>query len=616
MANELTIEQLGQEAKKKYPQYESMGDADVGNAILKKYPQYQSRVVQSGQAESEKKKGMFPLVSKGLATAGAAISGIGATLGALPGGIDEQERQRIQNELTRERRTGFGISRPAGIDDQGNEKKFGGQVADIVGSGLGIGSAIAPGTVGTKALTQGASLGTRMLGMGAAGALQAGLPALGQGIAEQKPFGEIAKKTASNAALGFGVGAAIPFAGAAALRSPAFLKAVGQGAKKVPSLVKEGTESAFTALGAAKRLGQKVPETFSSIGENIGAGVSTMAERSTMPQPIRRALSAGIPEETVDLLQKATPDDIGFVKKMVTNANKRVSPQEVVGEPALKRFEHIRKQAQSVGKKMESEIDSMMLKQNNVPNPRQEMMQKLADEGGIQFNAKGKIVETGSFTTEEANLLKRLVDEVPNGKLLTPKQVVLAKRKLSATIREASQTKGISPGNLSKIAGSLEDVLTSKLSQEYLALSKQYAMLKAPIDDFLRLVGLTKKKGSYFSFDDIIKTGDARVGNKLRRLLGNAPDDAQDAIGLLDEVAKQFGYKGTEDIRSLAEIAKIMERVYELTGKASLEGSVAGGMDSSAGMVGMILQKVKQSAGSTPLNRKKAFEELVKLIAP
>jgi len=40
----MTIEELGQATKKKYPQYKNVSDADLGKKILEKYPVYQSRI--------------------------------------------------------------------------------------------------------------------------------------------------------------------------------------------------------------------------------------------------------------------------------------------------------------------------------------------------------------------------------------------------------------------------------------------------------------------------------------------------------------------------------------------------------------------------------------------
>ena len=40
----MTIEELGQLTKTKYPQYNGRSDKEVGEAVLKKYPVYQSRI--------------------------------------------------------------------------------------------------------------------------------------------------------------------------------------------------------------------------------------------------------------------------------------------------------------------------------------------------------------------------------------------------------------------------------------------------------------------------------------------------------------------------------------------------------------------------------------------
>src|SRR5690606_6172368 len=120
----------------------------------------------------------------------------------------------------------------------------------------------------------------------------------------------------------------------------------------------------------------------------------------------------GIPEDVIEKVQRATPDDFAFIKKMTQAASKKQSPKVALGETGIKRLDFIKKEAESVGEQMQKAIDNMMLKQPNVANPRQEMLQVLADNG-IQINAKGRIAGTGQYTTEEARLLLRLVNELP-----------------------------------------------------------------------------------------------------------------------------------------------------------------------------------------------------------
>ena len=52
----MTIEQLGQATKAKYPQYQNVSDADLGKKILEKYPQYQSRITTDKQLTPAQQK--------------------------------------------------------------------------------------------------------------------------------------------------------------------------------------------------------------------------------------------------------------------------------------------------------------------------------------------------------------------------------------------------------------------------------------------------------------------------------------------------------------------------------------------------------------------------------
>jgi hypothetical protein len=573
--------------------------------------------IQPENAKSENKKGpIFPGLAMAASTGGAALSGLTKTIGALPGGIDEQERQEIEESLTKERNVlGLGRSRPAGIDEQGQTKSLGGQVKDVIGAGLETGSFLAPGAIG-GALKGGATLGAKTLGTAGAGALGGGLGAAGGSMAAGDTLGETLKRTATGAAAGGALGAVIPGLGAIARKAPSV-------ARGGASLMRKGIETAGEVpgviKGAATRFGQAVPETVSNILQNIAEGARSAAQRSQLAPTVRRAVSTGIPEEMATGLQRATPDDLRFIKEMAETAAQKKPIKEVAAKPALERFDFIRKQTSEIGEKMDDAIDSMMLKQNNVPNPRQDMMQTLADEG-IQFNANGKIINTGQFTPSEASLLKKIVAELPQGDLLTPRQVVDAQRKLSGMLREASKVKGISTDRLQAVSGQLKNLLTQNLSDEYRQLAQEYAIIKNAMDDFLKFIGVTKKNGAFYTFDDIVEKGGQRTGERLLRLLSNTAGQATETMQQLDEVARQFGYQGTEDVKNIVEWSNLLEQIYDIVPKTSLQGRVEGAMSDipvqGATLGAMGLQALKKAAGATRANQRKAFEELLKSIAP
>lgn len=561
------------------------------------------------QPQQREAKPLFPGLAKTAATAGAAASGLVKTVGALPGGISKEEQAKIDEALTKERNVlGLGRSRPVGITEEGEQKGFGGQVKDILGAGLETGSFLAPGMIGTSALRKGATTGARIAGGAGAGALAGGTQALGEGLTTSQRAADIARDVFMGGALGAGVGAALPAAGALARKAPQAVRAVTTAAPK----------TAKTVVGATRRGVQQVPERIRGTFENIGDVATSAARVSAEPAPVRRAIASNIPERTVNIVKNINDDTRKVAKQMQTAAQAGETPKKVLAKPALDRVKFASQKAKEIGNKMDDAIDAMMLKQNNVVNPREEMLQELSNQG-IVFNAKGQLESTGEFTTEQAKLLRRLVSELPSNEMLTPKQVVAAQRKLSRTIREAAKAKGINVDSLQTVAARLKAILTNNLSDEYRQLAREYAIVKQSIDEFLKLLNMTKKKGGYFTLEDIIEKADTRTGNRIMRLLNSDPTAAEEALGLLDDATRQLGYKGRENFVELAEIANTLEQIYDLVPSKSFKGGitagVAEGIQTAGGIPGMIIGAAQKATGASRANQQKAFEALLGSLA-
>src|SRR5678809_1072696 len=119
----MTIEQFGQEVKKKYPQYQNIDDATLGHKVLEKYPQYQRALSSSNpstttpaeEAARPEKHNLLTELSKPYKKELAAIP-------ALIGGVSHLAKGDVagaSEALTKERNFGiFGKSRPIGIDQQ------------------------------------------------------------------------------------------------------------------------------------------------------------------------------------------------------------------------------------------------------------------------------------------------------------------------------------------------------------------------------------------------------------------------------------------------------------------------------------------------------------------
>ena len=73
----LTIEQLGQSIKRKYPQYNDIPDAELGKKMLAKYPQHSDMLdVGSETPAVEKTDSSRPIKEKETSAATAAATGV------------------------------------------------------------------------------------------------------------------------------------------------------------------------------------------------------------------------------------------------------------------------------------------------------------------------------------------------------------------------------------------------------------------------------------------------------------------------------------------------------------------------------------------------------------
>lgn len=108
----MTIEQLGQAVKSKYPQYNNLSDTEVGQKVLIKYPQYQSRVDNNThQSQSPNQdQNIFskaadiinkgynayanaPVIKQATQLVGLGVGALGGVIGGVVGGVAETGKQ-------------------------------------------------------------------------------------------------------------------------------------------------------------------------------------------------------------------------------------------------------------------------------------------------------------------------------------------------------------------------------------------------------------------------------------------------------------------------------------------------------------------------------------------
>ena len=213
----MTIEELGQQTKAKYPQYQNLSDADVGKAVLKKYPVYEKEVDRGFLRETAEAIAR-PFARAGLSVAktAGALSNIQQYAGARLSG-DKQAAQQILNRNPLAKTSGGQV-----INKTSANVPFLGQVegienpAQAFGPGLEIGTTIAGGTGLPQIFKGAAKMGVRQLaGRAAAQTAKEGIylgagSGLGSALQEEEAtFGSVIGRTALGGLVGGAVGGVI-----------------------------------------------------------------------------------------------------------------------------------------------------------------------------------------------------------------------------------------------------------------------------------------------------------------------------------------------------------------------------------------------------------------------
>lgn len=276
----MTIDQFGQEIKKKYPQYQNVPDAELGEQVLKKYPQYQralsaekpSSVTPAQVAEQtaqQPKNNLLTSLAKPFIKTAAAIPAVaGGVSNLLQGDV-----KGMRESLTKEYDFGpLGSSRAIGINQEtGQAQKTGELFKDVLGTGAEIASFAAPAGV----LGKSASLGAKVAKAGLAGAGSGALGAFGSGLQKDQSFGKTVAQTAGGALLGGAIGGAIPGVGAAA-------RNVAEPIAKFANKTGSGMLGLSTGVGsgAFETLASKTPETIGFARQAAREGVETVQNKA------------------------------------------------------------------------------------------------------------------------------------------------------------------------------------------------------------------------------------------------------------------------------------------------------------------------------------------------
>lgn len=553
---------------------------------------------------------------KTLATGAAAAEGLARTAAALPGGVSQEELNKINQATTRERDFGvLGSSRPVSVQEDGGMATPGQFARDVIGTGLELGSYLTPGAVvkGGVAAAQGAKAAAKPLisavarGTGTAGAVGSGIGSLGSALADKTAnVGDIIGRTALGTIIG-GVTGGTLGAGSAA---------IGRGASQ---LANKATQTAQNLIPSntsnfVKGVSRSIGETVGNIGSNIQKGSQRIAEQANLPEVERKLLATGLPEGPIFQLKNAGAETAQKVKEVVDIAKQRLTTNtgnlvDVQGRAVLDRIAKVVDARKAIGKEMEEVVERIGGNTYDARAIRQEIRDVLKNATRLPIPLRTAV--------------NKILKEIPeNATTLSAKELADINSRLASSARTISQMKNITSSDLDVVVGQIRKVITQRLPDEYRVLSQQYAEVMRVINDLLKEMGATKKNGAFYTIDDFLESGDTLAGEKLIRLLSNVSGSRQLIYGQLEELAKRYGYTGTDDLNALVEWTNLIESALNIPKPGSFQGRITqagenvadiaagaqvGGLPGS--IVGGALGKAKKAMQA---DKAEAIEEFIK----
>ena len=549
------------------------------------------------------------------------IAGTGSLLASLPGGISQEEMQKIGESTTKERDFGFlGKARPVGINQEtGEELSTGRGIADIIGTGLEIGSYAAPASVGANVVKGAgkATLGQAVKGLGIGGVVAGTSGGVGAELQNQDATaGSVVGSGVIGGTIGGVAGGAL--AGAGKLGSKAFEKAV--------PLVRNVSSK---AVPVAKNIGESVTSFWSKLGRGVKEAAGEAIELQASPIAIRDAVKAGLSKESVDFVQTATPHTqqqfgkmVNIAKNSIDDVRSLTQSKEVAGESLLRRVSHLIDNKGTVGKKVGKLMDDAPNVVNDVTDIYGEMVQELSNKG-IQVRANGTLRSVGGVDPSDIKFYETFLRRLrpnQNGQVLRTARNLNDTRKLlrssfSASERQqqalSSEVKSFVGRYRSRLIDPVEKVVPG-----YREAITDFAQVMQALEEFIKLIGF---KGDV---DSLLKK-DLRVGEVVSRILGNAADRPLSIINNIEKEAVDRGFKQTDSVIDLIQFADILEDVAGTSQTRSLRGQVGrAGTDVTGAAAdaarmnapGLLLRASKTIQNLAKQDRLKALDELLKSI--
>lgn len=391
---------------------------------------------------------------------------------------------------------------------------------------------------------------------------------------------------------------------------------VGTGIAKAVSPVSPVVESIGSTIGGAVRRGK----------EAVVESVQEAQRVAKLPVAEKQAVRSGLDTGVIDFVKTTSKENIPVYQKIVAaaksgadNLRGGTKAKEVVGKMIVDNaVTPVIKLRNTVGKKLGDVVEILPKVPENVTQLRDEFAQVL-ESVGVRVGKKGKLVSTRGGVKGDLTAYQNMWDRIKSG--------YASQREIhdirSAVFKEFDLAKARqTPFSVQadNVAEQFRSILNKGITnKQYTTLSKQYAELMRPLQDFVKYIGY---KG------DIEKLGtqNLRVAEIAQRLLGNASARPQEVIDAITALADKAGKgKLSKDISDAIRFSDLIEDFYGLQQTRSLAGQVAKGTKAgvegatesiiqgaaNGGVTGMVGSVVKGVLGKTTAEQQKALDALL-----
>jgi hypothetical protein len=424
------------------------------------------------------------------------------------------------------------------------------------------------------AVEEGLKLGAR------GGAVAGGLFGVSEALQEEVGPEEVALRggvgAVAGGALGAGVGAALPVL-------PAMVKSTLRGSQEGMEMARGLIQRVIEVGKFGGRVGilpaKKVLEVGGRIvtrGTEQTIGVfKRMEQIRKAPKHIGEAMKQGIDDrliafirsgDKVDKIQRAKMTEIakkGLDDLTFMDQAKRLPGKTILEGPVR----HLIDVSQKGVKKTKSVLTALGDKRQSVKELYNQFVSDMQRIGLVARNGS-LIQERGSrVPAQDVKFYRQIFDEL---KPITKKVKGRAKRIYTSltynqmhALRQkwwetskADQTFTTGPASYARrIRALLTKQIDEAAEGEYLNAQKQTQEALSGIKDFVRLLG-------YRGNLEAITTKDLKVGETFLRTFGNAADRPMSVLDKVYSTARQYGYKGKENIRNQLKFADILESIY------------------------------------------------------